>query len=157
MNEIWKDIEGYEGLYQVSNLGRVRSVDRIGGRGRRFNGRILKPKVKTGGYLLVNFSKEGKRKMFSVHRLVAQAFIPNPEGLPQINHKDENPSNNRVENLEWCDGKYNCNYGIRNERRVQTMIRNGNADPETCGIQAKDKKEYYRLYKREYRRRKKSA
>ena len=144
MTEQWRPIEGYEGLYEVSNLGRVKSLKC----GRE---RILKPQMKKKGYLQVGLRKEGKYKMFKVHRLVAQAFIPNPEGLPQINHKDENPSNNRVENLEWCDSKYNNNYGTHNERIVQTMISNGNADPEMCGIQTKDKKEYNRLYQQKNR------
>lgn len=153
--EIWKDIEGYEGLYQVSNLGRVRSFDRIDRLGRLRPGVILRPLMNTYGYIQVSFCKEGKEKKLQVHRLVAQAFIPNPEGLPQINHKDENPKNNRVDNLEWCDGKYNCNYGTRNERQVQTMISKGLYDPELCGIG--DRKKYQREWARKYRRRKKSA
>lgn len=168
--EIWRDIEGYEGLYQVSNLGRVKSLERIDEMGRLRLGRILSPVIDRYGYLRVNLYKEGKRKTFQVHRLVGQAFIPNPEGLPQINHKDEDPSNDRADNLEWCSRSYNINYGTRNERQVQTRIRNGNADPEMCGILNRDEKEYYRLYYqkniehlreqnrervREYRRRKK--
>lgn len=169
--EIWKDIEGYEGLYQVSNMGKVRSVDRIDCTGHRLNGKILRPRMNSGGYLLVNLHNEGEQKTFTVHRLVAQAFIPNPEGLPQINHKDEDKTNNIVDNIEYCDRKYNCNYGTRNERvaknMLQTKISKGLVDPEMCGIQTKDKKEYNRLYynkkrdqileqQRAYRRRKKN-
>ena len=149
-NEIWKDIEGYEGLYQVSNLGRVKSLERIDRLGRLKPGVILRPKVERGGYLLVGLHKEGKQKMFLVHRLVAHAFIPNPEGLPEINHRDEDKTNNLVDNLEYCDRKYNMNYGTRNERmtknRVQSGIDNGTYDPELCGIMNKDRNEYARLY-----------
>lgn len=114
--EIWKDIEGYEGLYQVSNLGRVKSL-KFG------KEKILKPRDNGIGYLKVILFKDGKGKHLYVHRLVAQAFIKNPENLPQINHKDENPENNFVENLEFCDAKYNSNYGTRNERIIKN--RNG--------------------------------
>ena len=120
MEEIWKDIEGYEGIYQVSNLGRVKSLERVIVRG---NGatlpvpkRILKSAKNKDGYQLVNLWKEGNRKRMYVHRLVAQAFLPNPDDLPQVNHKDENPSNNHVDNLEFCTADYNTNYGTRNER-----------------------------------------
>lgn len=108
-NEIWKDIEGYEGMYQVSNLGRVKSI--------KFRKeKILKPGRDTYGYLHISLSKNGERKQYLIHRLVAQAFIANPDNLSMINHKDENPSNNRVENLEWCTAKYNNNYGTKIQR-----------------------------------------
>lgn len=112
--EIWKPIRGYEGLYEVSNLGRVRRLWPISG-----HYRMLKTFLRTHalGYSAVNLSKYGEMKMFSVHRLVAEAFIPNPFGFPQVNHKDENPRNNNVENLEWCDQNYNVNYGTGNSRR----------------------------------------
>lgn len=119
MKEIWKDIAGYEGKYQVSNLGRIRSLDRIVyNQGRHYfqNGKILKAGSQKSGYLFVTLYKAGKRKEYLVHRLVAQAFIPNPNGLSQVNHKDEDVTNNKVENLEWCTAKYNCNYGTRNEK-----------------------------------------
>lgn len=102
--EIWKDIEGYEGLYQVSNEGRVKSVRR---------NVILTPSSNGIGYLHVVLSIDGKQKTFYVHRLVAEAFIPNLDNLPEINHKDENKANNSTENLEWCHHKYNSNYGTR--------------------------------------------
>ena len=115
-NEVWKDVKDYEGLYQVSDRGNVRSVDRINHIGRRYNGRILKPRYDKDGYLRVGLCKDGKMKSKYIHRLVAEAFIPNPNGFSQVNHKDENPSNNKLSNLEWCDAWYNSNYGTRNER-----------------------------------------
>lgn len=169
--EQWRPIEGYERMYEVSNLGRVRSSDSYNRLGRlHLKGRILRPKIEPNGYLRATLFKEGKRKVFMIHRLVAQAFIPNPEGLPQINHIDEDKTNNRVENLEWCDGKYNMNYGTRTERgtknSLQTKISKGLVDPEMCGIRTKDRNEYARMwykknrekrleYQREYRLKKK--
>lgn len=101
MNEIWRSVKDYEGLYEVSNLGRVRNCR---------TGRVLRLWKDKYGYLLVGLHKDGVRKHCLVHRLVAQAFLPNPNNLPQVNHKDENKENNRVENLEWCDGFYNQTY-----------------------------------------------
>ena len=113
------------GLYQVSNLGRVKSLDRPK-RNYDINtglfttitiqGKIRKPRLTSFGYYTILLSKNGKRKWFFIHRLVAEAFIPNPDNLLQVNHKDENKLNNNVENLEWCDAKYNSNYGTRNKR-----------------------------------------
>lgn len=117
MIEIWKDIKGYEGLYQVSNLGRVKSL----GNNKRRKEKILKQVEDGGGYLFVLLCKNGKGKMFKVHRLVAQAFTPNPNNYPQVNHKDENKQNNCVWNLEWCDCKYNINYGTGIERRIEKV------------------------------------
>ena len=112
MMEVWKDIKGYEGLYQVSNLGRVKSLDyKCTGKER-----LLSAGKGKDGYLHVVLCKDRKKKTCSVHRLAAEAFIPNPYGLPQVNHKDEIKTNNVVTNLEWCDNKYNSNYGTRNER-----------------------------------------
>lgn len=121
MDEIWKDIEGYEGLYQVSNFGRVRSLDRYIEREGKgvvlFKGAIMKQRLNAQGYWRVALhNKHHESKGWFVHRLVALAFIDNPLELPIINHKDQNPKNNRVENLEWCNQKYNCNYADRNER-----------------------------------------
>lgn len=124
MSEIWKDIPGFEGLYQVSNLGRVKSLPR--GKQwpyRRTHNNIRKPRVKNG-YYQVNLSKENKVKWISVHRLVALAFIPNPDNLPCINHRDENRLNNSIENLEWCSYAYNANYGTARQRQIESMKRN---------------------------------
>lgn len=109
MEEIFKDIEGFEGLYQVSNYGRVKSL--LHGKER-----ILQPAKDKGGYLFVRLYKNGQSKIYKVHRIVTQAFIPNPDNLPCVNHKDEKPSNNHVENLEWCDYCYNLTYGSRIKR-----------------------------------------
>lgn len=112
MTEIWKDIIGYEGLYQVSNTGKVRSINY------KHTGVIkeLLPGNSGSGYLIVFLCKEGKRKKFLLHRLVVESFIGEiPKGLI-VNHKDENKHNNYVENLEICTYKYNLNYGTRNER-----------------------------------------
>lgn len=119
MKEVWKDIAGYEGLYQVSNFGRVRSLERVVQH--MHSGKLTLPsKLKEpsfdGRYLFVVLSKDGKRKQFSIHRLVAETFIPNPDGLPCVNHKDENKTNNHVDNLEWCTYKYNTHYGTNIER-----------------------------------------
>lgn len=123
--EIWKDIIGYEGLYQVSSLGRVRSLDKYDSMNRFYEGRILKLFADRLGYLSVVLYSNSKRKHYLVHRLVAEAFIHNPDNLPQVNHKDENPSNDNVENLEWCDGKYNVNYGTRIDRIRDIRLKNG--------------------------------
>lgn len=130
MEEIWKDIPGYEGLYQVSNLGRVKSFDRYveydNGRGIHYHkGRFIKPSISPGGYRIIGLYKEKVRRSAKVSRLVAEAFIPNPDNLPIVNHKDENKTNDTVENLEWCDIKYNTNYGTGIERMVNTKYHNG--------------------------------
>ena len=108
-NEVWKDIKGYEGHYQVSNNGRVKSL-------KQGKEKILKPVRDTKGYLAVQLCKNGEIKRCFVHRLVAQTFIQNPNNLPHINHKDEVKTNNSVQNLEWCSAKYNNNYGTHNQR-----------------------------------------
>lgn len=117
MAEVWKDIPGYEGLYQVSDLGRVRSLERWRYNPKCKDGKqyvpekILKAAERTG-YLVVAINKNGKRKSYSVHRLVAQAFIPNPENKRTVNHKDGNKKNNRVSNLEWNTDSENVNHAI---------------------------------------------
>lgn len=103
MQEIWRDIKGYEGFYQVSNLGNVLSLNY----GNRGYAKQLTPKCNNSGRLWVELIVNKKRKPMLIHRLVAMAFIPNPNNHPQINHIDENPKNNRVENLEWCTQEYN--------------------------------------------------
>ena len=122
--ENWKDIKGYEGLYQVSDCGNVKSLERdvFNYRGtviRHTEEKILVQNIGKLGYAYVNLYLNGKPKSIKTHRLVAMAFLPNPENKPQVNHKDENPLNNCVENLEWCTASYNANYGTRNERMVQ--------------------------------------
>ena len=115
MKEVWKDIQGYEGKYQVSNLGNVKSVNY-----NRTKKEHLLGLYSRRGYLCVVLSKNCICKKFSVHRLVAQAFIENPENLPQVNHIDENKLNNRVDNLEFCDSKYNNSYGTHIQRGLKT-------------------------------------
>lgn len=112
MKEEWRDIKGYEGKYQVSNLGRVKSLNYH----RADISRILAVRKDKGGYLYLNLYKNNKRKTYKVHRLVAEAFIDNPNNYPQVNHKDEIRSNNIASNLEWCDSKYNNNYGTRKDK-----------------------------------------
>lgn len=112
--EIYKDIEGYEG-YKISNYGNVKSL-KFG------KEKILKQTKDKDGYLYVGLCKQGKIKMCKVHRLVAKAFIANPNNLQQVNHKDENKTNNNVTNLEWCTNEYNINYGTRNQRASKQVI-----------------------------------
>jgi hypothetical protein len=107
--EIWKEIEGYEGLYKVSNKGNVKGVKR------NKNLKMLKDSC---GYSKVNLCKDGKLRSFLVHRLVALAFLENTNNLPQINHIDEDKNNNKVDNLEWCTCEYNITYGTRSKRMV---------------------------------------
>lgn len=113
--EEWKDIKGYEGLYQISNEGRIKSL--------RTN-IIMSPKTDKKGYLVICFSVGGNMKSFKVNRLVAEAFIPNPNNLPCTNHKNCIPNDNRVENLEWCDYLYNNHYDDRIEKARNKMINN---------------------------------
>lgn len=129
--EIWKDIEGYEGMYQVSNMGRVRALDRVkpNSGGQIAKGHILPQSDNGHGYRFVSLWKFNKGRRFYVHRLVASAFIPNPNNFPIINHKDEDKSNNRYENLEWCTQKYNINYGNHMKRLKESYIANGNNRP----------------------------
>lgn len=108
--EIWKDVDGFEGLYQISSYGKIKSLHYYGGDREK----VLIPIKDKDGYLTIGIWKNKKRHSRKIHRLVAAAFIPNPENLPQVNHKDENPENNMVENLEWCTCRYNINYGTHN-------------------------------------------
>ena len=117
--EVWKSIPGYEGLYQVSNFGRVKSLSRyarVHNGVRKVGERIRKPILKATGYYDVLLYKDGRRKRFLVHQLVAKAFLENPNNYKQINHKDENPKNNHLSNLEWCSQSYNNNYGNHNKK-----------------------------------------
>lgn len=114
MKKIWKDVIGYEGLYQISNSGKIRNLA----------GEILTPVDNGNGYLRFSLS-HGKRKYETVylHRALAEAFIPNPNNLSEVNHKDENKLNNDIDNLEWCTPKYNVNYGTRNQRSGEQLRR----------------------------------
>lgn len=115
-------MKGYEGLYKVSNMGRIYSL---------YTDKVLKNLKSKDGYYRVFLRKNGQKKHASIHRLVAIAFIKNPNNLPQINHKDENPANNNVDNLEWCTAKYNCNYGER-------TIKSSNSRKKRVGQYSKD-------------------
>ena len=114
IKEIWKPIEGYPD-YEVSSMGRVKSL-------KYGKEKILKNCKDGKGYLYVNLCKEGKPKNYFIHRLVAQAFLPNPNNLPQVNHRNENKTDNRVENLEYCDSKYNINFGTRTEKTQKPIL-----------------------------------
>ena len=116
---IWKDIKGYEGLYQVSDEGEVRSLGN--GNSNSSKERIIKPTKDKYGYLYITLCKNGKKKTIKIHRLVAEAFLPNPDNLPEVNHKDENKINNRANNLEFCDRKYNVNYGTGKKRSAEKL------------------------------------
>ena len=119
--EVWKDIPGYEGLYQVSDMGRIKRIAGYKKRNKWGSYTILPEKYMKSsfdkdGYLRIGLAKDRERKTYHVHRLVALAFLPNPNNYPQINHKDENKQNNAVDNLEWCTCSYNINYGTRNDK-----------------------------------------
>lgn len=120
--ERWLPVAGFEGLYEVSDRGRVRSIDHTtvdtNGVRKRIKGRVLNSNAQSTGYLNVHLSNGPNKKTVRVHRLVAEAFIPNPHGLPEVNHKDEDVTNNRVDNLEWCDRTYNVNYGGHQIRKA---------------------------------------
>lgn len=117
MEEIWRPVRDYEGLYEVSNYARVKSLPR--------NGTILQERIMrqvlVRGYLCISLMKNNIKKQYKVHRLVAQAFLDNPDNLPEVNHKDENKLNNIPENLEWCDRKYNNNYGTARKRGAEKI------------------------------------
>lgn len=123
--EEWRDIEDYKGLYQISSYGRVKSLERTvwDNRGyyRTVPEKIRKPQNNGRGYLYVALHKDGKSKNYLVHRLVACAFIPNPQSLPCLNHKDEDKYNNHMDNLEYCSYSYNTNYGTRNLRASEKL------------------------------------
>lgn len=133
MEEQWKDIKGFEGRYQVSNMGRVKSLSRIvcnraSNRAKSFEykkaGRIMKTHVSNSGYVFVQLWVEGTAFGKFIHRLVADAFIPNPNGYEEVNHKDENKLNNNADNLEWCTPSYNMRYGEMAVIRQRGNIRN---------------------------------
>ncbi len=121
--EVWKDIEGYEGLYQVSDLGRVRSLDREDAQGHHIKGVVLAGSLNGKGYLRVGLFRDGDVEYKSIDRLAAKAFLDNPDNLPQVNHKDENKTNNAVSNLEWCTALYNNTYGARSKHIAEALER----------------------------------
>ena len=119
IEEVWKDINEFEGYYQVSNLGSIKSLFRyvkVKNGFRSVPEKILTPKIDKDGYLRVVLQKDVKSRHFAVHRFVADAFVEIPNNLPHFNHKNENKKDNRMENLEWCTEQYNCNYGNRNKK-----------------------------------------
>lgn len=131
--EVWKPIPGFEN-YEVSSEGRVRSIGRWENTkhgGMRFRkGRILKQVDRGNGYQCVGIFNEEGHRLVNIHRLVAEVFLPNPDNLPQVNHKDECKSNNSVENLEWCSVEYNLTYGNHNKNIVTKQISSGRYNPK---------------------------
>lgn len=121
MSEVWKDIVGYEGLYQVSNMGRVKSLREWNGNRHKAQYRerehILNPTDNGNGYLIIGLRNGAKRKNHYIHRLVAAAFIPNPNGLKYVNHLDYDKRNNAVDNLEWCTQRENILYSVEHMRK----------------------------------------
>lgn len=110
-DEIWRPVKNFEGIYEVSNLGRVKGLDRIKPNGRKQKGMIRKTHLTPDGYVIVGLSKNGKSYTGKLHRMVATAFLDNPNNLKEVNHIDEDKTNNKVSNLEWCDRYYNIHYG----------------------------------------------
>lgn len=136
MIEIWKRIENFPD-YEISNLGRVKSYKQ------KKEGRILPPIKTKKGYLQIQLYENKKYKRFYIHKLVALAFIPNPNQLEQINHKDENKENNKVDNLEWCDNWYNIHYGTKIERTTKANECCKTTSKEVYSIDEKGEKEYF--------------
>ncbi len=126
MQEIWKPVKDFEELYKVSNLGNVISIGRY-----QYNFKTKEKEyiniqknlkfIEDRGYLKLHLSKNGKRKIKYVHQLVAEAFIPNPNNYKEVNHKDSDPTNNKVDNLEWCDRKYNIDYMVKHQQQVKEL------------------------------------
>lgn len=138
-HEVWKAIPDFEGYYEVSTLGRIRSVDRYvmcrGHKKRLIKGKILKPRLYKDGYFDVKLHKDKHRyKTRRINRLVALTFIPNLDNLPVVNHKDEDPLNNRVSNLEWCTQKYNVNYGTGIQRSSKSRGTKINQYDKQCNL-----------------------
>lgn len=131
-NEEWRDVVGYEGYYMVSNLGRIATLSHTVDYTSVYDGVKVKKAFKTKqclrklhngkhGYVECTLRDSKRIKLMKVHRIVAKSFIPNPQKLPSVNHKDEDKTNNKVENLEWCTCEYNVNYGTRNERLKSSL------------------------------------
>jgi len=128
MDEIWKPVPGYEGFYEASTTGKIRSIgytySGTGNYHKRQEPRILKGSKDKNGYIIQVLCLRGTRKTYKEHRLIASTFIPNPNNYEQINHKDENVVNNSVDNLEWCTSSYNNNYGKRRKRLSESLRNN---------------------------------
>ena len=151
MIEVWKDVYyvdiltgkvyDYRGFYQVSNFGKVRSLDRTLEDGRKITGRILKGKIDRYGYSVVNLYKNGKGKYITVHRLVAYMFLENDDPINkfQINHKNEDKLCNFIDNLEWCTPQYNCNYGTHNKKLSETKYNKGSNGKNVISIDVNTK------------------
>ena len=131
MQEIFKDIKGYEGLYQISNIGTIKSA-----RG------FLTPTDNGNGYLIVGLSKGGKRKNFYIHRLVAEAFIDNPNNKTVVNHKDYNKKNNNANNLEWLTQKENIAYSVVNMKHKKSITHSNTGEKY---ISYRANKNHYRV------------
>ena len=149
--EVWKDIVGYEGLYAVSNCGRVKSLERLAWNGKVYHilkGKILKPQKCINGYLYTSLSRDGKRKFYTIHRLVLSTFSPceNMSKL-DVNHIDENKLNNVLSNLEWCTRSYNNNYGTHNARVAETLRGKSNTRKSIPIVQLALDGKYIRSYK----------
>ena len=145
MTEVWKDIEGYEGLYQVSNLGRVKSLPKKTKNQYSYKEIMLKQNKDKDGYLIVNLTKNKKGKTYKVHRLVAFAFIPKIKNKEIINHKDGNKQNNSVDNLEWCTNRENIIHAFKNNL---IKIKKGKENPVCKKVILKrnnEKLEFYSL------------
>lgn len=136
MKEIWKDVIDYEGYYQVSNLGGFRSLERKSRSGKTLKAKVLTGTIAHTGYISVHLSKNGVLKKDLLHRLVMKAFVENPHNYPQVNHIDENKTNNCITNLEWVSPKQNANHGTRNQRMVESAILNNKlGKPVTNGFE----------------------
>ena len=136
MKEVWKDVRGYKGFYQVSNLGRVRSLDRVVSHKKngtaRHKGRMLRPALNSREYLTLSLHKGGEMKTAKVHRLVLKAFVPRVKGKSYCNHKDGDKGNNRVENLEWCTGSENVLHAFRVGLRKKSPLSGTPPKPVKC-------------------------
>ena len=145
MQEIWKDIDGYVGFYQVSNLGRIKRIEHTDKMGHTYKERIVKCSNQGNGYLYVHLSKNGIPKWYLVHRLVATAFLHKKDGLDIVNHLDNNPLNNRVDNLEWTDYKGNMQHATKQGRMHYNPnnLKKAQESRKRAVIGKKDNKEYY--------------
>lgn len=151
MKELWKDVPGYEGLYQVSNLGRIKrlpyqTIGRTKGRKKEyirvFRGGVLKPYLGKNGYYVINLYSNGKYLRDYLHRIIAKTFIPNPNNYPCINHKDEVRTNNNVDNLEWCSYSYNNTYGNARDKFAKSYSRNHSRAVEMLSLSGEKIREF---------------